>query len=300
MVGSGAVTLTKCPLSEALDLGLKITRAGVVASVGELLGAEDIELGFSGFDDAFAVRGDERERVLALIDRDVRAALIDVDSATLTVDDTMVAMHSRSEGEDESTLELAMRQAIRIASAIDAAAKDVSPASALRAHHEALVAFATRHALLVTPTPLTVDGTKGPCRIRARVTRINARERMMSLTVDTQESLGAELGVMSKRSFVDRILHADRFSEVETGDEAFEAAFEAHAKDTERARIALNANVRSRLLELARYGAVFFDDRNLGLQAEPEKLEPSALETILDSMRAIVEARYEDHAQPYR
>lgn len=298
--GSGAVTLTKCPLATPLDLGLRLTRAGVIASVGELLGAVDVELGFSGFDDAFAIRGDEPERVRALLGREVRAALLDVDSSTLTVDDAEVAMHSRTEGEDEASIERAMRSALAIATALDHAAKTVPPATALRSHHAALGALAERHAMRLTATPLSLTGDVGHVRVRVHCRRASAEERVLLLTVDTKESLGVELGVMARRSFVDHVLHASRFAAVDTGDEAFAAVFEAQAKDPEGARRALGADVRQRLVDLARWGAVFLDDRNLSLQTEPGKLEPSALESVVESMRAIVEARYEERAQPYR
>ncbi len=298
--GSGAVTVTKCPLASPLDLGLKLSRAGVIASVGELLGAVDISLGISGFDEAFAIRGDEPDRVRALVGRDVRGAMMEATSATLTVDDTEVAMHTRSEGEDEWSIERAMRQAIAIANAIDEAAKSVPPASAFRAHHAELVTLGERRALRVTATPFTLDGSIGHTRLRLYGRRTSAKEHTLLLTAETKKPLGVELSVMSRRSFLGRLLHAAPQGPVDTGDEAFENAFEARAKDAEAARRALGANVRGRLLELASLGAVFFDDHDLGVQTEPGKLPPALLESTLESMRAIVEARYEDQAQPYR
>jgi hypothetical protein len=76
--GKHQTTYTRYRVSypKSLDMGLRLTRQGMLSGIGKLLGAQDIEVGEQGFDDAVVVKGRDPERVVQFLTpaRRMRAA----------------------------------------------------------------------------------------------------------------------------------------------------------------------------------------------------------------------------------
>ena len=76
--GKHQTTYTRYRVSypHSLDLGLRLTRQGLLAGIGKFFGTQDIEVGDEGFDEAVVVKGRDPERVKAFLtpSRRLRAA----------------------------------------------------------------------------------------------------------------------------------------------------------------------------------------------------------------------------------
>ncbi len=66
------------PLEGSLGAGLLVKRESLLDRVKTLVGQQDLRTGDAAFDPAFLVRGDEPARVIAALDGDVRALLLDL------------------------------------------------------------------------------------------------------------------------------------------------------------------------------------------------------------------------------
>lgn len=87
LCGSGARVDISSPIRPHLDLGIGLTRAGIVSKVYECLGKQDIQLGDPEFDKAFTIRGDEAERVKALLTPELRMLIASVRTSDFELTD---------------------------------------------------------------------------------------------------------------------------------------------------------------------------------------------------------------------
>jgi hypothetical protein len=76
--GKNQTTYTRFRVSypHSLDLGLRLSRQGLLSGIGKFFGSQDIEVGDEGFDDAIVVKGRDPERVkdFLTLSRRMRAA----------------------------------------------------------------------------------------------------------------------------------------------------------------------------------------------------------------------------------
>ena len=76
--GKNQTTYTRFRVSypHSLDLGLRLTKQGLLSGIGKFFGTQDIEVGDEGFDDAIVVKGRDPERVkeFLTLSRRMRAA----------------------------------------------------------------------------------------------------------------------------------------------------------------------------------------------------------------------------------
>jgi hypothetical protein len=76
--GKNQTTYTRFRVSypHSLDLGLRLTKQGMLSGIGKFFGTQDIEVGDEGFDDAIVVKGRDPERVkeFLTLSRRMRAA----------------------------------------------------------------------------------------------------------------------------------------------------------------------------------------------------------------------------------
>jgi len=289
--GKGAHITTTSPFLPSLDLGLGLGRAGVLSTLTELLGAHEIEVGDPEFDATYAVRGDEPERVRALLTPAVRAELRTLRTNEIKLTDAWFSSDLSASVESVPELERAVREAVRIARVIEAASGAVPPASVLRPHYDAWMAFARERPMRVSATPLWLEGRVGRTLVGARAARKSATEIVFELSVGVEQSFGVGLSVRPRRTAFQKVLEMID-TPVPTGDEAFDAQFETRTPAPEQARHLLDASTRRGLLDLAPLGAVFFDDRGVALHASAASLEPSRFGAVIEAMRAIVEARF--------
>ena len=69
-------TQIRAAFDPPLGVDLSLTAQGVMAGVGKLFGAQDIELGDSVFDKKFVVKGKDPRRVSNILSSEARSALI--------------------------------------------------------------------------------------------------------------------------------------------------------------------------------------------------------------------------------
>ena len=163
----------RASLLPALDLGLVVRRAGVVAAVQELLGAVDVEVGDRRFDASFAVRADEPERARALLGSAVRDELVAVEDDPIQVGDGEVVLELaldsltwkhgfRSPDRDTSWLVERTRRVAAVAAALDRSRAATPPAGHLTPLVPALAAIAAQRGLtLAADAPARVFGVIG-------------------------------------------------------------------------------------------------------------------------------------------
>lgn len=295
--GRGAYVKITSTFDMPYDLGLGVGPEGVLSSIAELLGAHDIELGDDAFDRAFMVRGDEPERVKALLGPDARNAIAGARASgdlRVTDADFSITFGVAFGGEHESigVLEHYLRQAALVTRVVDAGAANVPPATALRPHYDAFMAFAGPHGMGVRASPLVLEGRVGRTFVTARASRRDAGSFGLSISVGAEQSLEAGLSVRPRRTGLSSLVGAMSEEKTPTGDAAFDEKLDAHARTPEHLRAALDDAIRPRLVELAALGEVFFDDRVLSLQAAASAIAPGSFAAVVETMRAVVEARF--------
>lgn len=296
--GRGAYVRVTSPFARPLDLGLGVGPEGILSSIAELLGAHDIEVGDAGFDSWLMIRGDEPERVRALLGPEARRAIGDLRGfdVRLTDADVSVQFGVAFGGHAESVplLEHLLRQVGLVAGVIDAQVTRVPPSTSLRPHYDAWMAFAGPHGMAVRATPLALEGRAGRSFVAARAIRQSAGVFGLELSVGAEQSLDAGLWVRPRRTALDAIREGTFGDKtIPTGDAAFDTKLEVRARTPEHVRALLDDGMRARLLELGALGDVFLDDRVLSLHAPAAAIEPASFPRVIDAMRAVVEARFE-------
>jgi hypothetical protein len=187
--GNGASIRTTSPLRPAMDLGLSVRRAGLLSSIAELFGAHDIVLDDPDFDDAHAVRGDEPERVRALLQPALRARLLSLQISDIELTDAQFSSTLSVSAENVVNIELALREAALVARTVEGALARVPPAAVLRGHHDAWMAFAREHDLQASATPLSMVGRLGRTFLGARVIRKAAADMNLEIMVRSEQPL---------------------------------------------------------------------------------------------------------------
>ena len=281
--GSGARIEITAPLERHLDLGLAVHRSGLVSRVAELFGKRDVQVGDPAFDAAFAIRGDEPERVQALLTPRVRAELMAVRASDFELSDAELSSTRGVDREDAAHLEQALREAVRVARSVEEAASAVPPALALRAHHEAWSKLALDGHLARGATPLWLGGRLGTCWVLALAQRKSASEISLELSARAEQPLPERLVVQRRARGAGALLSARRQP---TGDERFDDAFDVLvAERPER----LDPEVRARLLELDAIGPVFLDAQRIEVRTDAAALEPARVPIVLDDLRSVLE-----------
>jgi hypothetical protein len=283
--GSGARVDITSPIPAHLDLGLGVTRVGVLSRVADWFGSHDIQLGDPHVDAGFDIRGDEPERVRALLSSEVRAAMTAITTADLEVTDAAVSTgHSVGVGGHESFEALAheLHSAARLAQGVGAAARQVPPAQPLRGHAEAWSAFARQRGLSGGTTPLWMQGKLARAWVAARGLRNEAND--FSLELSARLDPPATIGVAVDPRDGDGPLFGRKPEP--TGDAAFDAAFVVTRSDRPDL---VDEEVRGRIVDLGQLGTVWLRGAEVTLRT-PARLEPTRVAGILDDLIALLEA----------
>lgn len=283
--GRGAHVVVTTPLRIELDLGLRLSRAGMLSAISEWLDLE-IRVGDATFDAAFAIRGDEPARVVAMLTPRLRQELTALHVRDFELNDARFSSTFGVSSELASELELAMREAVRVARAVEDARTGTPPASVLRAHHEAWSSFASEHGLHVDSTPSSMHGRLGKVFVSARGLRTGAGEHTLELSVTLDEPLEARLAIEPKRGPIRGLLGE---KSVPSGDPRFDATFDVTTTLTDRLPVLLDGEVRQRLLSLQPLGTVTVHDQTAFLRAPAASLEPGRVAEIIEALRSVVE-----------
>lgn len=283
--GKGAHVEIASPLPLHLDLGLGVTRAGLLSRVAEWLGKEDIQIGEPAFDAAFTVRGDEPGRVRALLGRPVRAELATVhgDVSTLEVTDEGVSLgHSvgLTGHEDLESLTRELWQAVRVAQAVGAAASRVPAAEPFRDHAEAWREHAAAHGLSFSETPLAMGGRAGPTWQRARGLRDPGGRFSVELRASLDVPAPVDVVAATRAPGLSLLAPASQ----PTGDAAFDAAFSITRATPDGV---LHEDVRRRLLELAATGRVWFGGSDVTVLT-PASVPASDVLGLFEALRSLL------------
>jgi hypothetical protein len=264
---------------------LGLGREGLLSDLADWLGIKDIQVGDAAFDEAFEIRGDEPARVLALLTPSLRAEL-----SALRIRDvrlTDAEFSSRFDGADASVqdLELALREAVRIARAVDEARANVPAAAALRAHGDVLMKLAAEHGFRAELTPLWMQGFWGQCSGFVRALRKSAADVTLELSVSLEKPHGVLLQVVPRSGALRGALEGSQ----PTGDAVFDDAFATKTESPARLPVLLDPELRRRLTELRRAGSVALHSHTLVVQAPVASTLPERVPALLEEMRSVIE-----------
>lgn len=282
--GRGAHIVVSATLAAHLDLGLGLGRAGFVSRVAEWLGTQDIQVGERAFDDAFTLRGDEPERVRALLCAELRAKLASLIAPSFELNDAGFTAHHDVHDESVTTLEHALRQAASVVRSVEAARSVVPPAAVLQSHAEHWATFAREHACQLSTTPLSMRGVVGKTAIEARAWRKTAENFLLEARARLETPLAVHLEVEPQRDVVTAALGKRSLA---TGDPSFDAAFDVTVASRPEV---LDAEVRRRMLELRALGSVSLSGSELKLVTDVSKVEPARTPLLIEDLCALLGA----------
>jgi hypothetical protein len=139
--GKSQTTYTRFRASypHRLELGLRLTRQGLLSGLGKLLGAQDIEVGEEGFDDAVVVKGRDPQRVKAFLtpSRRMRAARFLTTYQGSVIDDSGVEWERRYVERDPDKIVRVLQRMTSLAShMMDERADDAAVDEAIAARLE--------------------------------------------------------------------------------------------------------------------------------------------------------------------
>lgn len=276
------------PIAPALDLGLRVRRVTVSLGLGLSTGSE-------GFDAEHDVRGDEPDRVRALLDAGVRGRIEAIAQlgGSLEVDDAR-AMVVQALGflEVEETLR-ALTALVRALRERHAAIAPAGPLS-----HAAVVwgAHALRHGLTSSASPLCLSGPG----LSATTARTGEHDYLSTVRVTAEPPLAASVS-LRPAGLLEPLWELVKGRDVQVGDASFDRAFTIAADDADAARALLGPEVRPMLMALRRLGLVHLRDSTLVLETRRWAEVPAAI----DEMRATLDAaarslRAKERSGPYR
>ncbi len=274
-------------LDPELDLGLEVNHVLAMAlrAAGE---PEDEKLRHR-----YAMCGDERERVRALLNRGVRAQLVGVARAGARVwlcDAGVLIEPKRSTSTD--ALVVLIRRAVEIIHQIDGLREELPVAAHLSRALDDWRRLAEARSLDCLVNPLRLESPKlaaGATRIRHRVSQLWATARFvppLDLELFGKSTPNVGLDVVSRQ-------------DVTTGDLDFDTVYELRASDEDELRALFGGELRRWLLELAASYDVSFDDSGITLRAPLGDV--AVLAQMLDRVAAAADSigRSRKHA-PYR
>jgi hypothetical protein len=139
--GKNQTTYTRFRVSypQSLDLGLRLTKQGLLAGIGKMFGSQDIEVGDKGFDDAIVVKGRDPERVkeFLTLSRRMRAARFLTTYQGSCIDDLKVEWERRHVERDAAKVERMIERMTSLANhMMDDRAEDQTVDKAIEARQE--------------------------------------------------------------------------------------------------------------------------------------------------------------------
>lgn len=139
--GKSQTTYTRFRVSypQSLDLGLRLTKQGLLAGIGKMFGTQDIEVGDKGFDDAVVVKGRDPERVKKFLtqSRRMRAARFLTTYEGACIDDMKVEWERHHVERDANKVERMIERMTSLANhMMDDRAEDQTVDKAIEARQE--------------------------------------------------------------------------------------------------------------------------------------------------------------------
>lgn len=286
--GSGARIKVTSPIVPHLDLGLGLTRAGVASKVSEWFGKRDIQLDDEPFDKAFTIRGDEPERVRALLNPELRQAVGNHDAPLIELTDGEFSAGGAVQGASSygvsdtvEYLTFLLRNVAKVARLVGQAHANVPPARALQAHHALWTEYARDNQFQLGATPLWMQGKLGKTWVLARASRNRENDFSLELSARPDQPPNLTLTIVPKQSWLESMTGG---AEHATKDPAFDSVFDVMRPDRPDL---VDADLRAGLLGLARLGSVSLHGAHLRL-ALPATIAPPRVPELLEGLRAIL------------
>lgn len=283
-IGRNPTAVFRAGLRPSLDLGLRLAPSGIISALTTLVGSVDIEVGDPAFDDAFAVRGDEPDRVKALLSPRLRAALMTCAKSPLAVDDHELTLHYGAGvfgiADDFDTINRSLKSLVALGAEIDAARAAVPPAAAVAPLAAQLAGYAReRNLSCAFDTPSRLIGKVGDLSlwITARRRKKNATD--LEITLQFEQPLDFTFGITTARTGFDAWLTGQ---DVQVGDAEVDRAFDIRTEQPERLVALLDERARRSLLDLGRGRVLQVDRTGLRLVDDARDFDPVALPALIE------------------
>lgn len=305
---AGSLAIVHGWLTRPLDLGLSMQRREVAQLDGRpgMTGDDDL-------DTEFAVRGDERERVRPLFFRRLCEQLVGLHRSAqdFRLDDQGCALFFPSmfdEDERASWLGRALHAAAATVALVDEARADVPAPAPLKAHAEAIHAFAGARGLRWSTTPMLADGRVDERAVQLGSRRTGRRAHHLVARLGFASELGLGLS-LRRASLLDGLRTALGGQDIVVGEATFDKRFLIRAEPTLAPRVAqlFDPIVRAQLLEIDHgVGPVHVDDQRFLVEPIGAGCAPEKVVGLLDALGEIA-ARIErnllhgaEQSGPYR
>ncbi|MBW2455064.1 MAG: hypothetical protein JRI68_11165 [Deltaproteobacteria bacterium] len=283
-------------LQPPLDLGLSIhTGRHEVEDVTK--GASLVVTGDAEFDKRFVVRGDEPERVRALLDPPLRQRLVRQlhPGALFMVTDQGVAMQVPRPHANLEWFTRALNTLTGIASGVNRARSNVPVAAVLQRHRTSWAAFASSQMLHGISAPLCMWGRLRGATVFAYSVRLGPGDLCLEIWLRFQEPLGLGVLLQPKRT-VDRVKELFGADDHELGDPVFDETFLLRLSDVEATEALLDEPLRKRLLAIhSTVGPLSLTDDGLLVRLPTVPLDPAVVPNkvghLLELAREIAERR---------
>lgn len=285
MVGHGPqrqlVTRGVVDLLRPLGLGITIRRRGLSERLfrrgrAPVIQPEDPELAR-----VLETRGDDHERVRALLTSEVRAALHELMAhwPDVVITDDSVRVHLRQPESSSHRLESLVDAMLRLCEALEEARRAVPPPDRLVGLAPAWRPMRERLGLELEPwLPAATGEPDGRRLVLAPRREAHGYEAELRLFFRPHDETGLRV-----RPHTDTEDHWSVGQDIGTGDPRFDAAYVVKGWDPERIRSMMSDEVRRSLLTLNERAQVEIDDHVLRvrrLPLEPEALEPLVIEAL--------------------
>lgn len=273
-------------LEPPLDFGLHIATKNVTPSLD--FGSR-IVLGDSSWDDELHATADEPGRAGAAMTPDVRAAvlLLNAENAGITITDEKITAAALQYDVQASIR--ALRKVVNVARVLDEARSAAAPPASITPLVAACKAFAAECSLSFANTPCRVNGTLRDVALSLAFRRTGKARFTLGLRAAPVAAPHGFGLVVRPESTLDRVRTFFGAQDVHTGDPTFDPAFLVQAAEEERARSALDPDVRALLLDLRRhFEKVTLHDATLTLETPAAPLRPEDLAPTIEMACTIV------------
>lgn len=279
-------TRMEAPFEPALDLGLSVSTRQFTLT--PTLGRK-VALGDSSFDDEVHASADEPQRAAKLLSRGLCEVLLQLNAGNLEMTMTDERVSVLSAPYDMNAVATALPKIARVAELVAEARKRVPETEALSPYARELTAFGAERGLTVEKTPLSASGLLADAALGVRFLRVGQGTYELSVKARPVEVI-APMGLLIRReSLVDRVHTFFGGQDLRTGDPLFDPVFLVRATDAERATLALDADARAWLLDLAaRFYSVTLSDAGLSLRGPVTRIKASDLPMALDATQSVV------------
>jgi hypothetical protein len=267
------------PIAPDLDLGFGLSRAGVLSRVSEWLGRRDIQVGDPEFDKAFTIRGDEPERVRALLTPELRG-LVAGTPFEFEISDAEYSSRRAAGGETFADLANRLQRAVCIARAVELASASVPSATTLKAHRDVWLDYARQSGFQFGSTPLWIQGKLGKFWVLARAHRNRPEDFALELVSSFEQPLPIKLKIEPQRDALASLGIPDQ----KTGDPRFDQIFDVIQTDQPAW---IDEELRRRMVELAALGRVRLIDARITLRL-PATLDPKRVPLVLEDLRSVL------------